>query len=192
MNDLDSPKSRPKDIVGRALFQASYLSAILGGFIMSGLAIMVVVSVSGRWTISLPIFGDFEMVAFGTAISVFLFLPLCHMMRGNVIVDLFLSWAPARFQRFCDMMGSLLLALIAATLTWRMSLGMMDLYNYQDSTYILAIPLWWAFPFLMFGSGLLTLCCCYTVIRDLRGIVFRDRDFSDRDFRDIDSKGIAQ
>ena len=69
---------------------------------MVGLAGMVVVSVLGRWLFSAPVFGDFEMVGMGTAIAVFLYLPYCHMRRGNVIVDLFLSRTPKRLQIFFD------------------------------------------------------------------------------------------
>lgn len=171
MTETNDSEFRPAGLVGRALFSMSYYSALIGGFIMTGLAVMVVISVSGRWALSKPIFGDFEMVAFGTAIATFLFLPYCHMRRGNVIIDLFLTWAPERFQRFCDLMGSLLLALIAAMFAWRMTLGLMDMYTYNEVTYILAIPLWWAFQFGVFGSGLLTLCCLYTARLDLEKVI---------------------
>jgi len=171
MTEFDSQTVQPEDIVGRALNRVAYWSAILGGLIMSGLAIMVVVSVSGRYTLSMPIFGDFEMMAFGTAIATFLFLPYCQMQRGNVIVDLFLSWAPARVQGVCDLAGSLLLALISGMISWRMAIGLEDMIHYNEVTYILAIPLWWAFPFCVYGSGLLTLCALYTAKQDIEKIL---------------------
>ncbi len=153
--------------IGRALFFCSYVFALIGGVIMTGLAALVVTSVTGRWLLSKPIFGDFEMVALGTAISVFLFLPYCHMNRGNVIVDIFLSWAPRKVQSFFDTLGSLALAAIAGMLTWRMGIGGLDVFAYDETTYILALPLWWAYPFAVAASGLLTLCCLYTATQDL-------------------------
>ena len=153
--------------VGRILYQTSYYAALFGGFLMVGLAAMVVVSVAGRWSIAKPIYGDFEMVAMGTAIAVSLFLPYCHLKRGNVIVDLFMAWAPARVQSFLDILGSLALAVIAGMLTWRMYHGLLGVQQYNDTTYILALPLWWAFPFMIFAFGLLTASCLYTAYQDV-------------------------
>jgi len=133
---------------------------------MTGLTVMVVISVLGRWLISAPIYGDFEMVEMGTAISVFLFLPYCHMSRGNVIVDLFMAWAPKRVQVFLDIVGSVALSLIAGVLAWRMILGGLEMVSDNETTYILALPLWWAFPFAVFSLGLLALCTAYTAVHD--------------------------
>ena len=152
--------------IGRALYFSSRMAAILGGLIMTGLTIMVVISVLGRWLISAPIYGDFEMVEMGTAISVFLFLPYCHMNRGNVIVDLFMAWAPKRAQIFLDMIGSMVLSVIAGVLAWRMISGGLEMVEYSETTYILALPLWWAFPFAVASFGLLALCTAYTAIHD--------------------------
>lgn len=165
-NDLET-EEHDKHPIGRVLFKCSYYSALFGGFVMVGLAAMVVVSVIGRWVISKPIFGDFEMVALGTAVAVSLFMPYCHMKRGNIIVDLFLSHAPRRVQSFFDVLGSLFLGAIAGMLTWRMYLGAFDVLKYNETTYILALPLWWAFPFMVFAFGLLTLTCLYVATQDI-------------------------
>ena len=152
--------------IGRALYFSSRMAAILGGMIMTGLIIMVVVSVIGRWLISAPIYGDFEMVEMGTAISVCLFLPYCHMNRGNVIVDLFLAWAPKGVQITFDILGSIVLSVIAGLLVWRMILGGFEMAEYTETTYILALPLWWAFPFAVASFSLLSLCAAYTAVHD--------------------------
>ncbi len=152
--------------IGRALFFCCRMAAILGGLVMTALTMMVVVSVLGRWLISSPIYGDFEMVEMGTAISVCLFLPYCHMSRGNVIVDLFLGWASKRVQLFFDVIGSLALSVIAGALAWRMVYGGLEMVEYSETTYILALPLWWAFPFTIFSFGLLALCAAYTAVHD--------------------------
>ncbi len=157
--DYDTP-------IGRGLYLASRVAAILGGLIMTTLALMVVISVLGRWLISSPVYGDFEMVEMGTAISVCLFLPYCHMNRGNVIVDLFLAWAPWRVQLFFDIAGSIALAGIAGMLAWRMVYGGLEMASYDETTYILGLPLWWAFPFAILSFSLLCLCAAYTAVSD--------------------------
>lgn len=163
--------ARPDDVVGRALFSCSYAFVLLGGFIMAGLAVMVVVSVLGRWLVSIPVYGDFEMVAMGTAVSVFLFLPYCHLEKGNVICDLFLSWAPKKLQILCDVVSALILGVIAAVIAWRMTLGGLDMFSYGETSMILGIPTWWAFPFAVASMGLLALCCLYTAVRDFLEVV---------------------
>ena len=163
--------ARPDDVVGRALFSFSYAFVVLGGIIMSCLTVMVVASVVGRALISMPVYGDFEMVAMGTAISVFLFLPYCHLQKGNVICDLFLSWAPKKFQVFCDVVSAVILGAIAGAISWRMVLGGRDLFGYGETSIILGIPTWWAFPFAVASMALLALCCAYTAVRDFVRIV---------------------
>ncbi|MDH5489251.1 MAG: TRAP transporter small permease [Rhodospirillaceae bacterium] len=164
---------RPKNHIGQGIYFLSKMAAILGGLIMTGLIAMVAVSATGRYFFSTPIYGDFEMVALGTAITVFLFLPYCQMRRGNVIVDLFLSWAPKKVQTAFDVVGALLLAVISAVLAWRMTLGGFNAIEYNETTYILALPLWWAYPFAVLSFALLFLASIYTAIYDLIRI-FRD------------------
>jgi TRAP-type C4-dicarboxylate transport system permease small subunit len=77
--------------VGRALHICSFILVLVGGLLMSALTVMTVVSVTGRKLFNAPIQGDYELVTMGTAIAVFLFLPYCHLQRGDVVVDLFLS-----------------------------------------------------------------------------------------------------
>ena len=59
--------------------------AYVGGLLLTALALMVVVSVSGRALLKLglgPIPGDFEMVEMATAIVVFFFLPWCYLKNA--------------------------------------------------------------------------------------------------------------
>jgi TRAP-type C4-dicarboxylate transport system permease small subunit len=159
---------RPSDTLGRFLFRITYWLAVAGGLIMAGLAIMVVVSVVGRAVFSAPVYGDFEIVAVGTAIAVFLFLPYCHMKDGNVIVDFFLAPAPHSIKRFCDAAAGILYGTIAGILTWRTVLGAFEVHYYGEVSMILAIPVWWAFPFAIISFTLLTICCFYSAAHNLK------------------------
>lgn len=171
MAETSNAETRPTDPVGRVLFVLAQALMLAGGVLMSALAIMIVVSVTGRWLVSAPIPGDFEMVAMGTAVAVLLFFPYCHLRRGNVIVDLFLAWAPKPTQAVCDLLGDLLLGVIAGGLAWRMFLGGADMLNYGETTVTLGVPIWWAFPFGVAGFGLLAVCCLYTALRGLVALI---------------------
>ena len=168
MAENQTDRARPTDAVGRALHFCSYILVLAGGFLMSALTVMTVISVTGRKLFNSPIQGDYEMVTMGTAIAVFLFLPYCHLQRGNVVVDLFLSWAPRRVQTFFDGVSGLLLAAIAGTLAWRMVEGAVDMHHYNEVSYILALPIWPVFPVAVLALALLSVSCLYTAARDFR------------------------
>jgi len=168
MAENSTELARPADPVGRALLFCSYALVVVGGFLMAAVTVMTVASVLGRYLFSAPVPGDFELVTMGTAISVFLFLPYCHLRRGNVVVDLFLSWAPRRVQTFFDGVSGLLLAAIAGMLAWRMVEGAIDMRHYNEVSYILALPIWPVFPVAVLALALLSAACLYTAVRDFR------------------------
>ncbi|MDJ0927357.1 MAG: TRAP transporter small permease subunit [Gammaproteobacteria bacterium] len=141
--------------------------ALAGGSLLAAMATLVVISVLGRVLIGRPVPGDFEIVATGTAISVFLCLPWCQLQRGNLIVDLFLARLSPRVVAWLDLLSAALLGLLALLFAWRMALGWRDAIAYQDVSVILGFPLWWAYPFAV-GSFLLLACAC--VVTATRGV----------------------
>lgn len=150
------------------LYQLASLFAVIGGLLLCLLAALTVVSVASRNLFALPIPGDFEIVAMGTAVCVMLCLPWCQLQRGQIKVDLFLDRAPPRFIAMLDATGGLLCALIAIVFTWRMLLGFMDAIRDHDVTVILGLPLWWTYPIAIASFALLAACCFYTAWADLR------------------------
>ena len=53
------------------------------------MALLVTVSVTGRYLIAAPIPGDYDLVAILSGCAVFAFLPYCQMVHGNVMVEFF-------------------------------------------------------------------------------------------------------
>lgn len=153
----------------RSLHALAEKFAVLGGLLLCALAVLTVLSVLGRNLFSLPIPGDFEIVAMGTAVCVMLCLPWCQLQRGQIKVDLFLDKAPRRLTGILDALGGILCALIAALFAWRMLLGLLDALRDRDVTVILGLPLWWIYPFAIASFALLAACCAYTAQSDLRG-----------------------
>ena len=78
------------------MYSVARAFALFGGFVMCAMAILTTASVIGRAFFNSPISGDFELVAIGTGVAVFAFLPYCHLIRENVVVDFFLDRAPYR------------------------------------------------------------------------------------------------
>ena len=89
MSDGPAHRARPTDPTGRLLFAVSRALAILGGLLGCLMAALVTVSVAGRYLISAPIPGDYDLVGIVSGCAIFAFLPYCQLTRGNVVVDFF-------------------------------------------------------------------------------------------------------
>lgn len=166
MAEGNETANRPADAVGRALYGPSRFLAIVGGIILSLLAAITAVSIIGRTIPGVgPIYGDFEIVAIGTGIAVFCFLPWCQLNRGNVVVDFFMTPAPTRVKTFFDTLGALFYLVIATLLTWRMIFGGIEMYETAEKSLTLNFPRWTTFPLSIALLGFLIIVVAYTVGR---------------------------
>jgi TRAP-type C4-dicarboxylate transport system permease small subunit len=170
MAEPDETAARPTDAVGRALFAACRVFALFGGLVLCAMAVLTTTSVTGRFFFNSPILGDFELIAIGTGVAVFAFLPYCQLTRENVLVDFFLSAAPIRLKSFFDTVGNLIYGTIITIMTWRLSLGGIDLYRDDQMTMVLEIPRWWTFPAALACLVLLLAVCIYTTVRSVSEI----------------------
>jgi len=155
-------------VFSKQLHNLSSAFAIVGGATLIILVILVVTSIIGRAIFSRPVPGDFEIVAVGTAISVFLFLPYCYLQQGNVAVDIFISHMPSWVQRAMDIFAAVLFGFIAGLFAWRMVYGFSDTFSNEDISMILGFPLWLAYPFGIASFMLLSVSCFCTAIATLR------------------------
>lgn len=170
MSDIDGTGARPADPVGRALYTITRIFAIAGGFVLCAMAVLTTISVTGRRFFDAPITGDFELIAIGTGVSVFAFLPYCQLKSENVIVDFFMSGAPDRVKSFFDAVGNLIYTLIIAVMIWRMTLGGINFYENDEMTLILEFTRWWTFPAAILCLALLLVVCAYTFVRSVKQV----------------------
>jgi len=150
--------------------------AILGGLVLTALIALTCVSVFGRGLNTLghsdllksvsesaanaliatgvgPVFGDFELVEAGVSFTIFAFLPICQLHRGHATVDIFATAFPRWLNRFLETFWEVLLSALILLITWRLFIGMEDKMRYNETTFILQFPIWWAFA-LSFGAAL--------------------------------------
>lgn len=116
--------------------------ATLGGIVSVATAILVTVSVTGRWLGLGSINGDFELVQMGVALSVFCFLPLTQARRGNIMVDTFTGWLPARVQRAIDAFWDFVYAGFMALVAFALMNGARDALASGLTSTMLGLPLW--------------------------------------------------
>ena len=166
-NPIDELTERPNDKIGHFLYNLAYILAILGGIILVIVILINFISILSRIIFLNPLVGDFELVEIGSAIAISSFLPLCHLKKGNVIVDFITAKLNFKKIAFLDCISSVIYGLIALFFTWRMFFGAKDMYNYQEETMLLQFPIWIPFLPVTFSFGLLSVCCLYTFYREL-------------------------
>ena len=103
---------------------------------------MTCYSLIGRNTTGVTISGDFELTGVATGAAIALFMPLCQLKRGNIIVDFFTAKVSDRTNARLDRFGALMLSTTFALLSWRTSLGGLSAYETQSGTMMLGFPEW--------------------------------------------------
>lgn len=156
--------------VGRVVESLARLLALAGGLVLGGLAVMSVVSITGRAFSHIglgPVPGDFEIMEAGGAAAVFAFLPWCQLRGGHVTVDLLADYVPARFWAACAIMGNIAMSIAAVIIAWQLWLGFLDKYAYGETSMILQMPIWWGYAAGVVGACLFAVVCLFTVWRSL-------------------------
>lgn len=137
------------------IYRLANWTAIVGGIVLVAVTLMVVASVTGRALLGVglgPIPGDFELVEMGIGIAIFFFLPWCYLRGGHATVDLLYMHMPAWLKRVVDTFSDVAMLLVWLVLTWKLWEGLLEKKEYMETTFILQMPLWWAYAFCMVGA----------------------------------------
>ncbi|MGE0098436.1 MAG: TRAP transporter small permease [Hydrogenophaga sp.] len=137
------------------VYRLAWWSAVTGGLVLVALTLMIVASVSGRALIGVglgPVPGDFELVEVGTAIAVFFFLPWCYLRGGHATVDLLYMHMPAWARKTVVLASDFLMLGLWLLLTWKLWEGMLEKKEYLETTFILLMPIWWAYALCLVGA----------------------------------------
>ncbi|WP_372656728.1 TRAP transporter small permease [Hydrogenophaga sp.] len=138
-----------------SIYRLAKWSAVFGGFALVVLTLMIVISVTGRALIGVglgPIPGDFELAEVATAIAVFYFMPWCYLRDGHATVDLLYMHLPRGVQRTVVTVSDLLMLGVWLVMTWKLWEGMLEKREYMETTFILQMPIWWAYAFCVVGA----------------------------------------
>jgi TRAP-type C4-dicarboxylate transport system permease small subunit len=142
--------------------------AVLGGLLSLSAAVLVTVSVTGRWLGYGGVPGDFEMVQIATAVSVFCFLPLTQMRRGNIMVDTFTTRLSPRANRAIDATWDFLLAAVMGLLAYCLMVGTREAFVSGLNSMVLGVSLGPVFALCALLVAILTATCIATGIALLR------------------------
>lgn len=148
---------------GKLLFRASKVSAIVGGLIFVAIVVMSIISIVGRKLFAAPVPGDVEVLQMAAAFASASFFAYCHLNGGDVKVDFFTAKAsPATVHRL-DALGSLLVGLFGALITWRAGAGAWAIKEAGETSMILGWPVWVAQALMVPGFLLMALAGFYMV-----------------------------
>lgn len=138
--------------------------AVLGGLVLCALVVLTFVSVSGRALNTLghagslgalgdgligagvgPITGDFELLEAGVAFAIFAFLPLTQLYSAHATVDIFTSALSRRANKALMAFWEVVLSAVIVLVALRLYAGMLDKMQYNETTFLLQFPIWWAY-----------------------------------------------
>lgn len=137
------------------IYRTARWTALFGGIVLTALTLMVVASVAGRALIGIglgPVPGDFELVELGVGIAIFFFMPWCYLRGGHATVDLLYMHMPKWAQRGVVIVSDILMLLIWLVLTWELWAGLLEKKEYMETTFILQMPVWWAYALCFVGA----------------------------------------
>lgn len=157
-------------LLGRTAHGLARWMAIAGGLVLLAMIAVVVISVIGRafiWAGLKPIMGDYELVSVGMGFSIFAFLPWAHLMRGHALVSLVTDLFSDRVNAWILVVTDLMMLVAAAFIAWRLYFGMMDKFNYNETTILLGLPMGWAYLAGFIGAVVMVLVAAFVFGRSV-------------------------
>lgn len=171
MSETFHPEPGPEaGRLGAAVERAARVLAYAGGVCLVFVVVLTCASIIGRAMLTLgfglgPVPGDFELVEIAAGVGVFLFLPLCQLKRGHVTVDILSGWFGRRGVAVSDLVGNLLMSIVAGVILWRLVAGLQDKLQTGEESFILGIPVWTGYALSLVGAVSFLLVCLYTLRR---------------------------
>ena len=153
-----------KSPFGKFLLGVANTLAFCGGAILLLMVLVNAISIMGRIIFGKPLVGDFELIEIACAVAIFLFLPLCQLKNGNIVVEAFTLRLSYGKKIILDLIGDLIFAIVALFFSVRMVFGLQDMVKYREETMLLEIPVWIPFVPAVFSFLFLSFICFYMAL----------------------------
>ena len=140
--------------------------SLVGGVMVVAVVLMNVWAVVAS-ILGIPFAGDFELTQMGIAIAAFAFLPYCQITGGNVTADIFTARASQFWVSVFALAASIVALLFGLLLLYSMYGGMLSQRQYNYTTAILQIPIWWPYLPCLFSLVLLAVASLITLLDNL-------------------------
>jgi TRAP-type C4-dicarboxylate transport system permease small subunit len=141
--------------------------ALLGGFVLFGIMMLVSISVFFRYALNRPILGDQELVEIGMSLVVMMAMPFATLRGDHIRVDI-LDDRIGDIGRFAgDVFARCVSCFVLFLLIGKTWDKMLDAYKYDDVTNMIEIPVWIAYAAITLGMGLVAIVMAFQLMRQL-------------------------
>lgn len=116
--------------------------AVLAGVLLTGIALLTCTGIIGREFFGATVAGDFELSAAAAGAAIALFMPMCHLRGGNILVDAFTTRTSLKTNAVLDRVGAFTIALLMALLAWRTAVGALSAWDNHSASMLMGFPDW--------------------------------------------------
>jgi hypothetical protein len=172
-------------LIHLAITRLAQGTALIGGLVLIALIALICTSILGReaastlhgagmrdlaraWGIG-AIRGDYELVEAGMAFAIFCFLPLTQLQGAHARVDLFTDQMGPRASAILGAFWSVVMAAATLLITWRLAAGMQDRLRYNETSFLLQFPIWWAYAACLAAATIAVITSLYCAAMRLTG-----------------------
>lgn len=140
--DLEASLSRthPAPRRGRALRLAEGLLGLMAAILLMAMMLVTAVDVFGRYLLSRPLPGAYELTEIMLALAVFIGVPLVCLNEENITVTLLTERLPRGVRRLLAGIVTLACAAILGLVAWQLAAHSRQLASYGEVTVFLRVP----------------------------------------------------
>lgn len=142
--------------------------ALVGGFFLFAIMVLVSIAVFNRKVLEDPILGDFEIVKIGLSVVVMLAMPYVTLRGAHIRVDILDQYLGSFGRYFGDMFARLVSCFVFTLLVMKTWDKMLDAHRYGDVTNMMEIPVAIAYGAITLGFGLTVLVLAWQLYSQVR------------------------
>lgn len=130
----------PSKVPAAPLGRVGRVLEVVGGLMILAMMVVTTIDVVGRYFISKPLWGGFEMTEILMGLVIFAGMPIATARREHITIDLFDAFLGLRTRCWQAAIGDVVCAAASAVLAWRMWLRGQQLLSVGETTLQLGIP----------------------------------------------------
>lgn len=151
---MEAEATAPETGVPRLAERLLKFVALIGGFILFAIMLLVSVAVFNRKVLNEPILGDFEIVKIGLSLVVMMAMPYVTLRGAHIRVDILDQYIGSFGRYVGDLFARLVSCFVFYLLIVKTWSKMIDAHKYGDVTNMLEIPVSIAYGAITLGFGL--------------------------------------
>lgn len=144
-------------------------AALIGGWVLFAIMILVTIAVVFRYVFNAPILGDVELVEMGMAVVVMMAMPYTARLDGHIRVDIFDHALGAIGRYVTDLVWRVIAIYVLQLLIQKTYAKTLDAIEYEDVTNMLELPVAIAYGSITLGMTLMVLVFFVQLVCQLLG-----------------------